>query len=322
LTLTLGSATASIGASTAATTINGYETVNITSQGAVAGNTFAALTIGASAGGAETLNVTATRAFTVAALTLSGSSTAINVSGAGAFTATGAVVAGTFTDTGTGAITIATASNVLNFNSSTNNANTSFNDGNATSAAAITTGNGTNTIIGGAFNDVIKTGTGINIITGGAGADNMTFGAHNGTTVTDRVIQAALADSGTFAVPAANTISTSTFDVVTGLVRGDTISLATYTGAVTAGAGFTGANATAANTLVGLALADNIEVFVRGTYTAATNTFVGAAAGTDTMVVYDGQAGGAQAYEAIVLVGYVAAGVTGVNGAAGLITLG
>ena len=70
-----------------------------------------------------------------------------------------------------------------------------------------------------------------------------------------------------------------------------------------------------------LALVDNGVEIVRGTY--ANNTFVGSATGADSLVVYDSNATvGQTGYESIVLVGYVAASVTGIGGALGLITLG
>ena len=107
-------------------------------------------------------------------------------------------------------------------------------------------------------------------------------------------------------------------------MKGDQIVLTTYAAAAIGAGSFASANGTAVSSLTAVTLADNTDVFVRGTYTAGTNTFVGAAAGTDTLVVYDGQQSGGTAYEAIVLVGYVAPSVTGINAASvagGSITL-
>ena len=69
---------------------------------------------------------------------------------------------------------------------------------------------------------------------------------------------------------------------------------------------------------------DNGIVIVQGTYTGGTtNTFVGAVGGLDSYLVYDANATvGASVFEAIVLVGYVPASVTGIGGAGGLVTLG
>jgi S-layer protein len=196
----------------------------------------------------------------------------------------------------------------------------------------ITLGNGGNTVTTGAAADVITVGTGANTINAGAGADKITFGTHTGV---DSVALLAVTnagaalggDTGAFTVPTANTVSTTAFDVITGLKLGDTIQLAAaaYNAAAGAGNGGLVANGTTASTLIGLTLVDNGVEIVRGTYTATGNTFVGSATGADSMFVYDSNAtatGGAIGHEAIVLVGYVAASVTGIGGANGLITLG
>ncbi|NMM36120.1 MAG: DUF4214 domain-containing protein [Glaciimonas sp.] len=197
----------------------------------------------------------------------------------------------------------------------------------------VTLGNGANIVVSGSGADVITLGTGANTVTGGAGADKVTFGAHSGI---DSIKLAATAnagaalggDTGAFGTsPVANSISTTAFDVITGMAKGDTIQLAaaSYTAAAGAGSGGLIANGTAAITLLGLTLVDNGVEVVRGTYVGGTtNTFVGAATGTDSMVVYDSNAtlgGGAIGHEAIVLIGYVAGSVTGIGGASGLITL-
>ena len=68
-------------------------------------------------------------------------------------------------------------------------------------------------------------------------------------------------------------------------------------------------------------LADNSITLVRGTYTSGTNTFVGSSSGSDTLFVLDTASNNlAQAYEAIVLVGYVNTGTMAVA-AGGVITL-
>ena len=108
------------------------------------------------------------------------------------------------------------------------------------------------------------------------------------------------------------------------MAKGDKISLAAYTGAIAhANDGLASADAVASNTLVGIATTANGDFFVRGTYNATAATFVGSATGADSLFIYDGNILNATtAQEAIVLVGYVAASVTGVNGASGLVTLG
>jgi len=189
----------------------------------------------------------------------------------------------------------------------------------------ITLGNGANIIVTGAAADVITVGTGANDINPGAGADRITVGAGTGadTLRIKAAAGAAGADSGTFAVPGTNTISTTAMDIVTGFKAADKIQLlaTAYTGAAGAAAGLI-ANGTAANTLVGLTLIDNGAVIVRGTYDNTAKTFVGSATGTDSIFVYDSDATlTSTAYESVVLVGYVANSVTGIGGATGLITL-
>jgi len=190
----------------------------------------------------------------------------------------------------------------------------------------ITLGNGANTVVTGAANDVITTGTGASTITGAAGADKITFGTHTGIDTINLVsgTTATGGDSGTFTAPGAGTnqVSTTTFDIVTGLKAGDHIQFTGgYTGNAGAAAGLV-ANGTAANSVAALTTVDNGVEIVRGTYSSGTNTFVGSATGADSLFVYDSAATvGSQAHEAVVLVGYVAQSVTGIGGNAGLVTL-
>jgi hypothetical protein len=149
-------------------------------------------------------------------------------------------------------------------------------------------------------------GTGSNLITGAAGADVITFGTH-AAGVVDGIVYTATGETFAGAAITSGVTVLSTADVVTGMHAGDTISLAgilaTYTGA----AGTTIASAT--GTTVAL---------VHGNYVASTGIWTTAAAGTDTLVVYDADGAGAgTAVEAIVLVG---SSVTG-TAAAGVITL-
>lgn len=160
-------------------------------------------------------------------------------------------------------------------------------------------------IFGNTGADSIVAGAGDDVIRGGAGRDLIDVGAG-----TDRVIQG-LGDSGTFTLPAANTISTATFDIVSNAANGDLIDLTDANRTLVAGT----TNVSAAANEV----ANNEYVFVRGNYDAAAQTFVGAADGASTLLVYDADAGAGVAREAIVLVGFV--GQTGGDDANGVITL-
>jgi Ca2+-binding RTX toxin-like protein len=168
----------------------------------------------------------------------------------------------------------------------------------------ITGGAGNDILSGLAGNDTINGGGGNDIITGGTGADRINVGAG-----TDTIVNGT-GDSGTFAAPATNTLSTVAFDIITGMAAGDLIDLTDVARTVTS-----------VNTLVGSGAADNTAVFVRGTYDAAAQTFVGSATGADSLFNYDTNiTGGAVALEAIVLVGFVNT-LTGNASAAGVFTL-
>jgi hypothetical protein len=190
----------------------------------------------------------------------------------------------------------------------------------AVTAYTLNGSTGADTIVSGSFSDTITGGTGADTITVGSGTDqiNILSGAGAGG-----------GHSGTFATQAANSISTATFDVISGLAVGDVIKFTTaYTGNAAAAAGLI-ANGTAlgSSVLTGGAgtptLASNTISIIQGTYTASTNTFVGNTTGTDSLFVYDADATVATtAYEAVVLVGYVPATVTGIGGNAGVVTLG
>lgn len=195
----------------------------------------------------------------------------------------------------------------------------------AAGADVITAGAGNDSISGGAGNDTIFADAGNDSIYGGAGADKITVGAG-----TDVIQQKAIGDSGTFtkAVNATTTVSTTAFDVITGVAAGDIVALTTaaggtsdYSGAVSA----TAANnqlvtaAVTSNDLSAAAItADNSVAFIKGTYDATANTFLGSATGVDTLMVYDSNAtAGASSYEAIVLVGFAGTGTPGT----GIVTL-
>lgn len=139
-------------------------------------------------------------------------------------------------------------------------------------------------INGGNAADVIK-GNGNNTIVGGTGADTITASVGGSDT-----IKLAGADTGGFTAPATNTINTTTFDKIAGLVAGDILHFTDYGAA----SGNTGTDdlldsdaEASATTLVGATLAANATLAIRGNYTDSTNTFVGSATGTDTLLVYD-----------------------------------
>ena len=195
-----------------------------------------------------------------------------------------------------------------------------------TAADTITTGAGADSVSGGLGADTINVGSGNDTVRGGTGADIINVGSG-----TDAIIQTALGDSGTLTMNAGavNSISTTGFDVITGMGASDTITLAQYTVA-----GATGAEA--ANRLVSTVtaqvvtgvtgtatVASNSVGSVRGTYDAANNVFVGGAGGPDLILMYDGNgATTTNAVEGIVLVGVGAATLTVSTTVAGLITLG
>jgi len=170
-------------------------------------------------------------------------------------------------------------------------------------AGTLTGGSAGDTLGGSAGKDTINAGAGSDTVTGGAGADAINVG-----TGTDTVVQG-VNDSGDFTTPAGNSVSTTGFDVVTGLAAADFLDLAAgdYT-------------ISTATSLAGIAIANLQSVLVRGTYDATVGTFVGSATGTDTLFVYDanGLIAGVDA-EAIVLVGFV--GTATDDGANGVFTL-
>jgi len=179
----------------------------------------------------------------------------------------------------------------------------------------------TSNITGGAGADTITGSSLADTIAGGAGADIINVGSG-----TDRILIAAIGDSGTFTAPATNTISTTTFDIVTGMGAGDSLALALYTGTAAATAAdnvLVNAIAAAGSTLVGVAPGANAVGLVRGTYDASLRTFVGDSSGTSMMVVYDANPLLATtAYEAIILVGSGANTASVTAGTGGLIPLG
>jgi len=237
------------------------------------------------------------------------------------------------------------------------------NGGTATTSTILTAAT-TNQVITGAGQDTITVGSGWNVITPGAAADTVTFGSHGG--VDALVLQVATAanltttapvvgfDTGfiggtslttagtgfTYSALTSNSVSTTNFDIITGLRAGDVISFSAGSGGYTVANGtraaatnlalaaYDGTNAigyfTNATALVPL---DNGIEMVRGIYNAVTQTFNGSATGTDTLFVFDANAtvtgtlANSTAYEAIVLVGYAATGGSSATLGTGQVTL-
>jgi S-layer protein len=110
---------------------------------------------------------------------------------------------------------------------------------------------------------------------------------------------------------------TSTFDVIRGLVAGDTITLIKAIG-TDAGTTVKTADLTLAGT--NLAAANNAVVFATGTYDAGAGTFTYAANGADTVMTYDTGAGATVTGESVVLVGFKVGSAT--TASTGFITFG
>ncbi len=188
----------------------------------------------------------------------------------------------------------------------------------------ITGGAGNDTLNGGAGNDSILGGGGIDVIDGGTGDDTIAGGTSGdfitGGTGND-VFRFVAGDTGlvlsTVAVQA-NSLDSTLLDKITGFSASDVIQFDTTTIAIT-GAG-------TVNAMPG----NGQFTYIRGTYTAAVSggaaeSFVTLSTGTSTLMVYDAdQSSGTATFGAIVLIGYVDAGVidpigAGSNGATGLL---
>jgi Ca2+-binding RTX toxin-like protein len=163
------------------------------------------------------------------------------------------------------------------------------------------------TILGGTGADSINAGAGADTITGGAGVDTIQVGALDAAI--DRVVQAAAADSGTFALNAGavNSIVATGFDVISGFVAGDVLALAAYTGIAATNASDlilrTGVVTQLTSVVAGGAIVSHNQVgTVRGDFAAG--AFVGSGTGLDLLVMYDGNSAQATlAIEAVILVG-------------------
>jgi hypothetical protein len=187
----------------------------------------------------------------------------------------------------------------------TETAGTNTITGSATVGSSLTGGSGADTIYGGAGNDTIVGGGGADVIFGDAGADLITVKGN-----TARIVQAT-GSSGVNSTPDTQTSElTTTFDVIKGLVAGDTINLGNV-GIATGSATLAATNLAAGG--------DNTAMFAAGTYNAAASTFTYAANGLDTALTYDSIANGTQ-FETIILVGYHAT-VLGTTIIGGVISL-
>jgi len=237
------------------------------------GATFAAMTV-------ERLMVTSGQAITVA----SGQVGAQNINGIG-----GATVG----------LTLATAGGTLNASTLTFTQSNGISATNGVITGVVPT---TVALTGSANADTITAAPGVaNTITSGAGADAITLG-----TGTDTVVQAG-GSSGVFAQQGANTISSSTFDVIRGAAAGDIINIGN--------AGIVVTTLVTSNTLAIVTLTNQSVTVVRGNLTGT--TFVGDANGTDSLIAYDTDAAGTTVFNAVVVVGLI----TGTLSATGVLTL-
>lgn len=181
--------------------------------------------------------------------------------------------------------------------------------------ATITLGNGgtslaAQTVTTGSGADVVSVGSGVNTINAGAGADRITFAADGATANVDTVVIGAANHTGVNAATSTSlSISTTSFDIVTGLTKGDKVDVAAVNNGVT--------YAAATNLAGG---GNDTIVLAKGTFDAVAKTFTYSASGTDTLVTFDADATATIDYHSLVLVGYVTAASTAVS--SGVLTLG
>jgi hypothetical protein len=194
----------------------------------------------------------------------------------------------------------------------------------AANTATITGSAGANYIVATAQADTINAGAGNDIVTGGGGADNINVGTGVDTIRFVLATDSFLTGSGntqisTTAAAGGATVSTIGMDIDTGIVKGDR---ADFTPVQTAGSDpAAGTVVTAASPTPGVSTAFGIldtaagpsDALFRGTYTAATNTFVFGAAGPDLLYEHDTNGATAAGVVEVVLVGSAAAGVTTVT---------
>ena len=162
MTLNFGN---SVGAGAAVTnvgaiTIQGFETINVTSVGAATNTVTGTFTATPSAGASETLAINAAKALTLGAVTLSGNGTSISVAGAGK-------------------VTLGLVTGVTSINASTSTGGLAMTAFNATAGDSIQGATAAaNTIYGSTGNDVLSVGTKASSLYPGGGADVVTLGTN------------------------------------------------------------------------------------------------------------------------------------------------
>lgn len=313
-----------VGAATGANSVTaaGIETVNITASNSTAVAIVQTLTLSAAA--ATTVTVTGGALTSVVLVNTDTTITSLNASAVagGNFTwTTGALAAAsTITGSATGINTVTIAVGSLS-NTYVGGAGNDLITSNNVVANTVTLGNGANsythagagvqTVTGGTGVDTIITGTGNDVIVGGGGADQITggMGADSITVsgTTSNIIQAIGHSGANTSTTIQTSELTSTFDVVRGLVAGDTITTGN-TNIVTAVK-----LVTAGTNLAGSAVEDS-AIFARGTYDAVNGTFSFGAAGLDSALTYDSTTGAGITNETIILVGFVSGASTAVGG--------
>jgi len=171
---------------------------------------------------------------------------------------------------------------------------------------SITGGNGADSIVGGGAADTIIGGEGADTITGGTGVDILTGGAGNDVFV---YVGAGAYETGIISpsivyygglIASGTSVSTAGMDKITDFTTNDV--LKTYAASGTTGTG--------ANTID--AVWTETAGLIQGTYTAATNTFVFSATGTDSLYVwdFDGLTTSGTDMYSVVLIGYVNSATT------------
>jgi hypothetical protein len=209
----------------------------------------------------------------------------------------------------------------------TETAGTNTITGSSTIGSTLTGGTGADTIYGGAGSDVIVGGGGADIISGGAGADLITVSG--ATAKISQIIGLTASSVGASGANSSTTVQvnelTQSFDVIKGLVAGNTINLGNTGITTTALAGAAGTLTVAGTNLAGIttagALVNDTAVFASGTYDAGAGTFTYAANGLDSALTYDSTIGAGITMETIILVGYHATVAGTTMGLAGVITL-
>jgi len=263
--------------------------VNLDVRGTSATDTF-------TMNGVETVNVTASSAATAFTLAMTDTAlTTLKVTNAGAASF----------DTGTLGANV----NSVDLSAVTGGGATTVTLSSSANTGANVTGTaGVDTITGSSQLDVIATGTGNDVINQTLGADRVNVGSGTDTYVLKDINSGTAASAPT--VTSGTTISTTNFDIITGMGVGDVLKL---TGGASGNAAYSNVG-TVANNVAATAVsfnttfADNTVNYVRGTYNSSANTFTISSSGADSIVVYDSDATASTSdYNAVVLVGYASA---------------